>query len=152
MFEPLKSKLVPGKEFTHDQLIGCKDALINTIKELRSFTGFGLRESKDLVDAIKKTHPLPAQNAMSSIGGYNQPLTTLELDDIYKLFKQYSINTPDPLSKEEFLAILGDAIDAGDKLYYTDMIDVVEQTCKNIRKEGGLQKIAEKIHKFVDGL
>ena len=141
-YETLTSKLVAGQQFTHDELAKCEDAVIQTIKRLREFTNFGLRESKDLVDAIKKPGPIT--------NGFNS--TSLSREDIYELFKKFSVQEIPALTKEEFLQVLSDAIDAGDKLYYTDMIDIVVQTCTNIRQNGGLTAIAKKIHKFINDI
>jgi ribosomal protein L7/L12 len=52
--EEIKQKGPTGKLW----LTGVNDSfVIHTIKEVRAFTGFGLKESKDLVEAVKGGEP-----------------------------------------------------------------------------------------------
>lgn len=53
------------------------------------------------------------------------------------------------LTKEEILKIFGDALDHADSLYFQDPLDVIIATAENIKKQGGLQAIAEKVEKVI---
>lgn len=128
---------ITGQSFTREEiLLGCNNRII-AIKNLRAFTGKGLKESKDEIETLEQ-----------------DPNNYIREWAILKCFKKYSTQSePNPaLTKEEFLQILSDAIDAGSKLYFSDPVEIVIQTCQNIKIQGGLPAIAKQIQQCIDNL
>jgi len=106
---------------------------IQCIKEYRSFTNLGLKDSKDAVDTI----PYDEINGMDP-------------DEIVALFEKHAVKME--LSKEELLQIFSDALDVANKLYFKDPIAVIMTTCINIQRSGGVHAIARQVHNFIHSM
>ena len=137
----LVSTKTKAKIRVHDIIELAKEGKkIALIKEYRSFSGLGLKDSKDLIEEYQKTE--------SQSNGLIP--ATYDIDGLVYEFEKLSQNIT--ISKEEFIQIIDDAIEAQDKFYYTDMLDVVETLCNNIRNYGGLRKIAMERDQFLEGI
>ena len=114
-------------------LLANNNKKIALIKEYRMISGFGLKDSKDVIERCEDIN-----------GAYNNEKLLIE-------FKKHLI-CPEPITKKEFMNIIENALDNMDNLYFTDMLDAVEVLCDNIRKNGGLKKIAEKNSEFIESI
>ena len=120
------------KEFARD---GQKIALI---KELRNISGCGLKESKDLIEEC-----IFGKNS----NGYG----TYDIAKLQNLFEQYVI-VATPLTKEEFMNIIEEAIDNMGTFYYKDMLNAVQCLLSNIQTNGGLKALAMERDEFLGGV
>jgi hypothetical protein len=112
---------------------------IGLIKEYRTFTGDGLKNSKDAMEECR--------NGTSSTGGY--PGISFRL--VVKAFKKRSTHVP-KITREQMMNLVETAFDAMDGLYMDDYLLALEMMCKGIRKQGGTKKVVEKIENFIEAL
>lgn len=113
--------------------------LIMLIKYWRSFTGSGLKDSKDAIESFLHK---------DSSGAWIMDDSTVK--NVVEGF--YNRSFSPELTKEEFMNIISEAIDNKDKFHCEDMLDAVEFLFKGIRQKGGLVKIAEEHETFLNGI
>ena len=132
-------KLTNGQPFDMDCALGMAkmDKKIAVIKELRSMSGMGLKESKDAVESCQPNY------------SFGDP--TYDFDALEALFAKYCEPTAS-MDKAEFMHIIEGAIDNMESLHFTNMLDAVETLCKNIRENGGLEAINKKNARFLRGI
>lgn len=118
--------------------------IIALIKDWRAFTGSGIKDSKDKIESLIVYDPA---RPPTSIRGWDVDKTT---DNIVRAF--YNVSYHPELSKEVFIGMITDAINNMDKFHCNDMLIAVEFLFENIKKRGGLVKIAEENDIFLDSL
>jgi hypothetical protein len=104
---------------------------IQVIKEVRRVTGFGLKESKDLVEKYM------------AVG---------DADALVDRIKDIAKICPDPYTKEEFMALIERAIDTMDTYHFTDMLSAVDALLTNVKLKGGLEALAKERDKFLNAI
>jgi hypothetical protein len=116
---------------------------IELIKLYRGVSGHGLKDSKDAIESCEQ----PGRRF-----------------DEYKLINTFFIGSggdktyrpevyePDFLNKEEFLRMIGNAIDVGKTMQCHDMLHAVKIFIDNIEMKGGLNALALEREKFIDNL
>ena len=109
---------------------------IAAIKEFRRVTGMGLKDSKDAVERC----------------GYSSTNPDLLVEEFIKHGGDNVEGVVEPLTKQEFMYIIDEAIDAMPTYHCKDMVECVEFLCKNIRANGGLDAIATEREKFLRNL
>ena len=115
---------------------------IELIKAYRHFTNQGLKDSKDAIEACYGIDPNTGHKSLPTIHGEQELL---------RIFEKHSTNCPPPkLTMEEILNLFKVALENGEKLHFTDELEIIETTCKNIRKNGGLEAISRKVEEFID--
>lgn len=130
-----KYKISNTNEFVDlDEFIGYmnKGEKINLIKGFRRVSKLGLKDSKDTVE---KHH--------SSLG--------YDIEALLDEFRPY-LEIAEPVTKEEFMNIIEEAIDKMEVFHYTSMLEAVTDLCSNISRKGGLDVIGEERDKFIRGL
>ena len=111
------------RDFTRD----CKK--INLIKEFRWATGKGLKDSKDAVETCE-----------------------WRVEDMVELFRKNIGCICEPYSKQEFLHLIENAVDNMHHLAYDDMLDATMAMLTNVKKNGGLEKLAKDRDKFLNNI
>lgn len=144
----ITSKLCKGVSW-ESTVIGdwcCRGEKIQLIKAFREFTNQGLKDSKDFVERYQT-----ASQATPTKDGY-----TRWVFDYNKMWEDvttlYSNEHYDPMTKDEFLALIGHAIDVADTLCFPDMLTCAETLLANIKASGGLDAIAKKRAQFINNL
>jgi hypothetical protein len=125
---------VNGIDYKADEILSYyPHQKIRAIKALRDVSALpdgykiGLKEAKDTIEACNSE------------------------SEYITLFTKYCGPNWEPLTKEEFMNIIEEAIDAGgDKFLAKDMLDSVEFLCSNIRKKGGLDEVAKERWEFMN--
>ena len=103
---------------------------IALIKEFRRVSNMGLKDAKDTVEKYNSTL------------GYDQ-------EGLLDEFRPY-LDIADPLTKEEFMHIVEQAVDTMDEFHFTDMLEAVKVLCENIDRKGGLDALAKERSKFLN--
>ena len=130
-----KYKIINGKDFIDlddIRIMMRTGSKIDLIKAFRKVSNMGLKDSKDMVEKYA-----------TNLGYDAEPL----LDE----FRCY-LEIAEPVTKEEFMNIIEEAIDKMNVFHYTSMLDAVTDLCRNISDKGGLDKISEERDKFLRGL
>jgi len=109
---------------------------IELIKLYRGISGLGLKDSKEKIESY-------VSGAASQFG-----TRKYDIDGLIEAFKEHLV-VNEPYTKEEFLFLIENAIDTMDSLHFTNMLDVVEVLCSNIRKKGGLEIVAKEANEFL---
>lgn len=147
----LTSKKDPTKQVNVNDLLSAVDQgnIIILIKNWRTMSGDGLKDSKDKIESLIVFDPkLPKTGSYSSSGrGWDAQLTKNSIMSAFIELSQFP-----QLTKEEFVNMVSNAVDQMHTFHCTDMIEAVEFLFKNIKAKGGLQKIAEENHNFLDGI
>jgi hypothetical protein len=110
--------------------------LISLIKEYRTLTGKGLKDSKDAIETARTDH-------MDGLGS-----RTFDVDMIEDIFRADCGYDPDPYTKEEFLNNLEQAIDHG-ATFRMDMIESVKLYIEKVTENGGINELARERDKFL---
>lgn len=112
--------------------------LIPLINEVRMFSGLGLKDAKNAVEAHMTSNNTP--RAFNS-------------EKIIELLEKYAANPrPRKLENEEIINIIREGLDNMDKLWFTDQLEVIEIMIKNIRASGGLDAITKERRQFIDAI
>ena len=74
---------------------------------------------------------------------------SLTPEEQYKIFAEMLDVSSVTLTKEQFLKMIEDAIDNGEKFYMTQL-EAVHLLCDNLTKLGGLEAVAKRLSNFVD--
>ena len=130
-----KYKIVGGTDFVDlddIRIMMRAGSKIDLIKEFRKVSKMGLRDSKDMVEKHQ-----------SNLG--------YDVEGLLDEFRPY-LEIAEPVTKEEFMNIIEEAIDNMGVFHYTSMLDAVTDLCRNISDKGGLDKIAEERDKFLRGI
>lgn len=106
--------------------------IIPIIKALRALVpGLGLADAKQIVDNTK--------TASTTQKKYEAIISQVQGEI-----------TPD-ITKEEFLSLLGNAIDNADA-FFTDPLEAVLYMCQNLKARGGLIYAAKRNEKFINSI
>ena len=112
---------------------------IKLIKLFRSVTDFGLKDSKDAMDL----HTI--QYEANYGNGWDRP-------GIIKEFEKYLVTNPDPYTKEEFMNLIEKCVDNMEVLAFVDMLEATLTLLTNVKKNGGLEKLAKERDEFLDSI
>ena len=128
-------KLSTMSEIINDAKNGRK---ISLIKRYRAVTNYGLKDSKDAIEACQ---------VYSATSGNQE----YDLEKLVALFEAQGMKRHS-VTKEQFMKILEKAIDGGDELYCEDMLEAVATLCHNLKKKGGLRYIELRRELFINKL
>lgn len=118
---------------------------IALIKELRFVSNLGLKDTKDLVEKYQIQIVSNTVPPYPTVTGYDQ-------EGLLNEFLKYANIITEPLTKEEFMHIVENAIDNIHIFAFKDMLQAVHVLCHNIEERGGLEKMAKERDNFLNNI
>ena len=112
------------------QEVARTEAKIRAIVLYRDFTGSGLIDSKEAIEAVWPSG--------------SEKITPDRLVDVFR-----DVAEVDTLSREEIHAIVDQAIEAGESLFITDPFEAIKVAVDNIIDLGGAEHVVKKINMFI---
>jgi len=131
-----------------------KDTVSSTgqpcVRELTESEITSMFNQREKIQLIKKYREISGRGLMDS---KNIICEYMDKNDLTGLINQFRILAiTEELPKEAFINMISEAIDSMEKFQYTDMLEAVMTLLENIKKRGGLTKIAQERHEFISNI